>query len=170
MLRGNAPLLVTSGGFGKVTSQIRSEPEGERFKRLAMARGVNETAIVVESAASNTGENITLSRTLLAHRDINPQSGIIATKPYMKRRAHATASRQWSEVTWWVSAPDVDFADYATPDVPERRMIELMVGDLQRLKVYAEKGFQTPQEIPDDVWAAFQELINRGFDRYVIPT
>jgi Uncharacterized conserved protein len=170
MLRGTAPLLVTSGGLGKVTSQIRTEPEGERFRRLAVARGVDESTILVEPAATNTGENLTLSRKLLSERGLHPQSGIIVTKPYMKRRALATALKQWSDVTWWVSAPDLDFTEYATPDVPERRMIELMVGDLQRIRIYAEQGFQAPQELPDDVWAAFEELVSLGYDRYVIRT
>ena len=47
-------------------------------------------------------------------------------------------------------------------------MVNLMVGDLQRLDVYAEQGFQVPQEIPDEVWAAWQELVDAGFDQFVI--
>ena len=37
-----------------------------------------------------------------------------------------------------------------------------MVGDLQRIRVYAERGFQIPQEIPDDVWLAYEELVRAG--------
>jgi hypothetical protein len=43
-----------------------------------------------------------------------------------------------------------------------------MVGDTQRIKVYADRGFQIPQEIPDDVWAAFNELVRRGFTSHLI--
>jgi hypothetical protein len=43
-----------------------------------------------------------------------------------------------------------------------------MVGDLQRLRVYPEKGFQIPQEIPADVWAAYEELVRAGYDKYLI--
>ncbi|HVQ89909.1 MAG TPA: YdcF family protein [Mycobacteriales bacterium] len=168
VLRGQSALLVTSGGYGKVTSGIRTEPEGERFRQIALADGVADAAIIVEAAAANTGDNVTLSRKLLADRGIQPGSGIIVTKPYMKRRALATAVKQWPEVTWWTSAPEIDLADYPSDEVPERRMIELMVGDLQRLDVYAEQGFQIPQEIPPAVWAAYTELIALGFDRYVI--
>ena len=40
-----------------------------------------------------------------------------------------------------------------------------MVGDLQRIKVYAETGFQIPQEIPADVWSAYDELVALGYDQ-----
>ena len=46
--------------------------------------------------------------------------------------------------------------------------LNLMVGDLQRLRVYAEKGFQAPVDVPEDVWAAYERLAAAGYDTYVI--
>ena len=43
-----------------------------------------------------------------------------------------------------------------------------MVGDLQRIKIYPEKGFQVYQEIPADVWRAFERLVELGFDKQLI--
>jgi len=43
-----------------------------------------------------------------------------------------------------------------------------MVGDLQRLRVYAECGFQIQQEIPGEVWSAYEELVVAGYDRHLI--
>jgi len=34
--------------------------------------------------------------------------------------------------------------------------------------VYAAKGFQIHQEIPDDVWTAYEELIAAGYDKHLI--
>ena len=42
-----------------------------------------------------------------------------------------------------------------------------MVGDLQRLRVYAGR-FQAPVEVPEPVWAAYERLAGAGCDRYVI--
>jgi uncharacterized SAM-binding protein YcdF (DUF218 family) len=168
MLSARAPLLVTSGGFGKVTNDLRAEPEGERFKRIAVECGVDASSVLVEPRAQNTGDNITLTHSLLLSHGMRPRSGIIVTKPYMKRRVFATAIRQWFGVKWYASAPPIDFDKYATTDVPEKRMIELMVGDLQRIKIYAEQGFQAPQHIPASVWSAYEELADLGFDKYVI--
>ena len=43
-----------------------------------------------------------------------------------------------------------------------------MVGDLQRIKIYPNKGFQVFQEIPYDVWNAYNQLIEFGFNKYLI--
>ena len=43
-----------------------------------------------------------------------------------------------------------------------------MVGDLQRIKVYPGKGFQIHQEIPEDVWDAYEQLVRLGFDQHLI--
>ena len=45
-----------------------------------------------------------------------------------------------------------------------------MVGDLQRIKVYAtpEKDFQIPMEIPEEVWQAYEYLCAKGFTWNVV--
>lgn len=168
ILDGLAPLLVVSGGHGKVTRSTSQQTEAERFWDIAVAEGVHPKDILFEDRATNTGHNIIYTRELLEGQDIKPSSGVIVTKPYMKRRALATARKQWSDVDWYVDGPPLSFEEYATDEVPACRMIELMVGDLQRIKVYADKGFQVAQDIPDDVWKAYEELIDEGYARYVL--
>lgn len=163
-----APWLITSGGSGKVTTGLWSKPEALVFRDIAVERGVDPDRILVETQATNTGENITLSREVMLAHGVPTNSGIMVTKPYMKRRALATAQKQWPEVDWFVSAPDTTMDDYPTNDVPLERMLNLMVGDLQRMDVYAEKGFQVPQEIPDTVWAAWRTLVKAGYDQFVL--
>jgi hypothetical protein len=43
-----------------------------------------------------------------------------------------------------------------------------MVGDLQRIKLYPTFGYQIAQEIPDEVWSAFEGLVRAGYDKYLI--
>lgn len=170
-LQGLAPLLVCSGGRGKVTTEAwtgHAESEGERFARIAMAAGVLADRILVEPMAANTGDNITLTRQLLADRGLAVGRGILVTKPYMARRALATAQKQWSEIAWQVSVPAIPFLLYPRADVPLDTMIHLMVGDTQRLRVYADAGYQAPVDIPDEVWAAYERLRNAGYNNYVI--
>jgi hypothetical protein len=40
-----------------------------------------------------------------------------------------------------------------------------MVGDLQRIKLYGAPPFhfQIPQEIPEEVWAAYELLVTAGY-------
>jgi len=168
VLQGLAPLFVPSGGFGKVTREIWKIPEGEIFAKIAIDRGVSPSKILIEDRATNTGENITRTRDLLALNRIKVSSGILVTKPYMRRRAFATATKQWPEIEWIVSSPNLSFNEYPDGGLSAEQMIELMVGDLQRIKLYADSGFQIPQEIPDEVWASYEELVRRRFDKYII--
>ena len=39
----------------------------------------------------------------------------------------------------------------------------MLVGDFQRMDLYAKKGYQIPQEIPDTVWSAFYALVEMGY-------
>jgi hypothetical protein len=34
--------------------------------------------------------------------------------------------------------------------------------------VYPERGFQIEQEIPADVWQAYEELVKAGYDRHLL--
>ncbi|WP_021595923.1 YdcF family protein [Actinomadura welshii] len=161
---GWSPLVVVSGGRGKITSGW-DETEARVFGRVVREHGVPADALVLEETATNTGENITASRRLLDGRGVAVRSGILVAKPYMTRRALATARRQWPGVEWTASAPELGF-DAFGPD--ERQFIELMVGDLQRMVVYAERGYQVPMPVPAAAWAAYEELARLGYDRHVI--
>ena len=43
--------------------------------------------------------------------------------------------------------------------------VSVIVGDFQRIDLYARLGYQLPQEIPEEAWAAFYELVRIGFDK-----
>ena len=47
-------------------------------------------------------------------------------------------------------------------------VINILVGDLHRIRVYPEKGFQIPQEIPEEVWSAFESLVAAGYDKRLV--
>ena len=163
-LSGRAPLLICSGGLGKLTSSLFTTPEAELFAERCRSHGVPSENILIEAASTNTGENFRFSRDLLSERGIFPRTGIAVSKPYMAKRAWATGTRQWPEVTWSVMTQPLSLEEYGADDIS----ISLMVGDLQRLRVYAEKGFQAPVEVPDEIWSAYERLVAAGYDQYVI--
>jgi hypothetical protein len=43
-----------------------------------------------------------------------------------------------------------------------------MVGDLQRTKLYPDKGFQIYQEIPSDVWEAYEKLVEQDYTKHLL--
>ncbi|WP_232836812.1 YdcF family protein [Lentzea terrae] len=57
-----------------------------------------DSAILVEPKAANTGQNVSLSRALLAAHGCEPRSVLLISKPYMERRAYATCRKVWPEV------------------------------------------------------------------------
>ena len=171
-LEGWAPLLVFSGGLGGITKNLWSEPEAELFASIARGMGVPGGRILVESRSTNTGENVRFTRRLLAERGVEPRSLILVQKPYMERRAYATFKNYWPEPRVVVTSPQVTFDEYlegySNRALTEDDVVGIMVGDLQRVRLYPERGFQIPQEIPADVWDAYEELVRAGYDKYLI--
>jgi uncharacterized SAM-binding protein YcdF (DUF218 family) len=171
-LEGWAPLVIFSGGLGAVTGRLWSEPEADQFARIARGMGVPEEYIIIENRSTNTGENVLFTRRLLAERGVEPQKFILVQKPYMERRAYATFRKLWPEKEVIVTSPQAAFGEYfdaySNRALSEDEAVSIMVGDLQRIKVYPERGFQIPQEIPEDVWEAFEELVRAGYDRHLI--
>src|SRR5205085_6455145 len=171
-LEGWAPLIVFSGGRGAITETLWNEPEAERFARIAIGLGVPRESVLLETDSTNTGENIKFTRKLFEERSLDPQKFILVQKPYMERRAFATFRKFWPEKDVLVTSPQVSFrsylAEYSNRALSMADVISIMVGDLQRIKLYPARGFQIAQDIPEEVWAAFEALVRRGYDKYLI--
>lgn len=171
-LGGLAPLLIFSGGLGAITKHLWSEPEADQFAAIAIGMGVPRANILVENKSTNTGENVRFTRRMLAEAGMDLQSFIVVQKPYMERRSYATFQKVWPGKTLMVTSPQVSFdeylARYSNETLSPDDVVSIMVGDLQRIRLYPAKGFQIEQEIPADVWAAFEELVAAGYDRHLV--
>lgn len=165
---GYSEKVITSGGYGKITKDLHKVSEGERFAKILTKYSVPEKNIIIENQASNSGENLSLVKSIFEKRKIECKTGILVTKPYMKRRAFATAMKQWPEIDWQVSAPDLSLDMYLNQTITLEMAVNLMVGDLQRIKEYALLGFQIPQNIPEHVWLSYEYLVNEGYNKYVL--
>jgi uncharacterized SAM-binding protein YcdF (DUF218 family) len=171
-LQGWAPLLIFAGGLGSITRHLWREPEADQFARIAMEMGVPEDKILIENRSTNTGENILFTKRLLAERRLSPETFIVVQKPYMERRSYATFKRVWPEKEVVVTSPQVSLDQYMnecshdalSPD----DVIAIMVGDLQRIRLYGDRGFQIHQDIPPDVWDAYEALVTAGYDKFLI--
>ena len=171
-LEGWAPLLVFSGGLGVITRHLWQDPEAERFAQIATQMGVPDDRILIEDRSTNTGENVQFTRQLLAERGIDPESLILVQKPYMERRTFATFNKVWPGKRFAVTSPRVSMDDYlhrySNAALSADDVMSIMVGDLQRIREYPARGFQIPQEIPGDVWDAYEQLVRAGYDRHLM--
>ena len=167
-LQGMAPLLIFSGGLGSITRHLLTTPEAEVFAAIAEGAGVPRDRMLVENRSTNTGENVLFTKRLLAERGLDLQHFILVQKPYMERRTFATFKKVWPEPEILVTSPQVTMDEYlrgySHDSLSPADVVSIMVGDLQRIRVYAERGFQISQEIPDEVWRAYEELVARGYD------
>lgn len=163
---GYAPLLLFSGGVGALTKGQYGMSEAAYFAKIAEARGVPSSHILIEPHSTNTGENIRFSRALLASLQRSPKSIILVQKPFMERRTLATFLQQWPDPPKFVvTSPQIPLAQYPQ-DVERLRLadvIDTLCGDLQRIAVYPAKGFQVPMEIPDSVWSSLLLIIREGY-------
>jgi uncharacterized SAM-binding protein YcdF (DUF218 family) len=167
-LQGFAPLMIMSGGLGNFTQGLWTEKEADKFAAVAIEKGVPPEAILIENNSTNTGENIVFTQKLLEEKGLDPQSFIVVQKPYMERRSFATFKKHWPGKKLLVTSSQISFEEYPNAEIPMERVINIMAGDLQRIKLYPEKGFQVYQEIPAEVWDAFEKLVALGFDKHLM--
>ncbi len=150
--------------------------------------GVPAEDIIVERRATNTGENVRFTYDLLAGMEGTDEKGtlldeikrfILVQKPYMERRTYATFVKQWPSSPssaggsgdggpeFYVTSPPLEWHEYPDEDNPRDLVINAMVGDLVRIRDYPAKGYQIPQEIPDDVSHAAEMLMQVGYSSHL---
>ncbi len=168
-LQGYAPRVLFSGGLGRNTEGLLSEPEAVRFAKVAMDCGVPREDILIEDKSTNTKENIDFTRRLLETNDI-PHDHILGVhQPFMERRIVAAMGVYWPEQSFSVTSPQVTIPYYLErakqQGITENASVSVIVGDFQRIELYAKLGYQLPQYIPPEAWEAYHTLVAMGFDK-----
>lgn len=173
-LDGYAPWLLFSGGLGKGTEGRLCRSEAEEYSSIAEQEGVPKEKILLEAASTNTGENVHFSFNLLQERGIQVAKAIVVHQPNMGKRICATLQKQWPDQTtaFLVAPADRSLEAYMTRlsacGVDEYEMVSNIVGDFQRMDTYARMGYQTPVAMPQEAWAAFEQMKALGYTKYVI--
>lgn len=173
-IEGWAPLILYSGGIAHKSDLLKTDwddlSEADKFSQVAIRLGINHDKIILENKSTNTGENIKFGFELLQNRNINPKKIILIQKPFMERRTYATFMKQWpgNPIKIIITSPPILFENYPNDYISKKDLINVMVGDLQRIRLYAKKGFQIKQIIPNKVWDAYEELIKRGYTRHLV--
>lgn len=165
---GMFPVLVFSGGNSPTTLARFPRGEAVHYRERALELGVPDEAILLEPNATNTGANITLSRQVLADAGIIPASVLLISKPYMERRAYATTRKLWPEVEAVCASQPVDLDHYLKSIGDEKLVVDMLVGDLQRIIEYPSRGYAIDQPVPTAVRAAYDSLVHAGFNTRLI--
>ena len=170
--QGYAPKILFTGGLGRNTRELFSVSEAEKFAKVAMDCGVPEEDILLEDQSTNTKENILFTRKLLEEKGI-PHGRILGVhKPYMERRIKAAMGVYWPEqafsVTSFRQTLEEALEEAKSQGMEESNTICTIVGDFQRIELYAQKGYQLPQYIPPEAWEAYHALVGMGYDSQLV--
>ena len=104
-------------------------------------------------------------------KNIKAGAILLVQKPYMERRTYATFKKQWPEsgAVIRVTSPQVSYEEYVNRgSISKEHILNVMVGDMQRIREYPKRGFQIEQEIPSDVWQAYEALVRLGFTKHLL--
>ena len=73
----------------------------------------------------------------------------------------------WPEADFSMSSPQLEMEEYIArtmaQGMSEKAVIDVIVGDVQRMEIYAEKGYQIPQPLPEDVRRAYETMLALGY-------
>jgi uncharacterized SAM-binding protein YcdF (DUF218 family) len=165
---GIFPLIVFTGANAPTTIERFPRGEAVHYREHALKLGVPDDAILIEPAARNTGDNITLTRQLLADKGITVNSAVLVSRPYQQRRAYATGKKLWPGIEITCASRPLPLDEYIASIGDLDRVINMLVGDTQRITEYAKRGFAIPQDVPIEVDDAYQRLVQDGFTSRLI--
>lgn len=166
-LEGYAPKVLFCGGLGRNTLGRWAKSEAERFSDIAIKMGVPKKDIIIENKSTNSGENIVFTREKLLENNMSVSKILAVHKPYMERRVYSAIKNYWPEIEVITSSANYEMEEYIAltmkEGLDEKEVIETIVGDFQRIDVYAKLGYQIKQDIPKEVWSAFNQLVDMGY-------
>jgi uncharacterized SAM-binding protein YcdF (DUF218 family) len=161
--RGLFPTIVFTGANAPTTVERFPRGEAVHYREIALELGVPDSAILIETKSTNTAENFTFTREVLAEHHIEARSAVVISRPYQQRRAYATCRKLWPELDIICASQAVPLDQYVEGIGDADRVINMLVGDTQRITIFAERGFAIPQDIPANVQAAFDRLVAAGY-------
>lgn len=192
--RTGAPLLI-SGGVGHATAFLQQAvarnaryhmletaglSEAEILQSIATTFwGLPTSQILLETRATNGGENGQFTRKLLEERHMTPKTAVLVQDPAMQRRAAATFQQTWQGMepacrilSWPVIVPQLTLKNgmviFSGPEADHptslERFLSLVMGEIPRLRDddngYGPngKGFIPHVDIPASVETDFSTL------------
>lgn len=166
---GMFPTVVFTGDTSAATQARFPRGEATHYREHALSLGVPDRAILLEPKATNTGQNIEFSREVLENTGIAVTTLLLISMPYMQRRAYATCRKLWPEVEPICVSQPLPYDEYVKTHDDEKQLIDMLMGDMERVMEYPKRGFAIKQHVPEGVRDAFERLRARGYDSWLLP-
>lgn len=168
---GYAPIILFAGGYGKITQKYLDKSEAETFRDIAVALGVPRDKILLEKNSFNTRDNLKYAKKVLKKQHLNPQKIIIVHNEFMGKRVETIANDIFKNKEVYITSPTSDFYHYlkkldnlTVSEIDDE--ISIIVGDIQRLIIYPQFGWQMDTKVPSKVIKSYYYLVSLGFNKY----
>ncbi len=160
--------IIITGGLGRISSNLFNKPESIVFRNLALKGGVDKSDILVESDSTNTFDNFRFTKKLIEEKNLNVNSIILVTKPYMEKRAYLMAKTLLDVDNLAVTSPNLNYKNYPNEVFSKEFVINMLVGEVQRLILYSSRKEIEQTDIPTEVLKSYKFLLMQGFDKQLI--
>lgn len=158
---GHAPVVLVSGRYGRMTREVFDQPEALVFRDRLLRDGVPPAAIVTETEAGNTLENVRYGLAALYQRGVAARSALLVAKPFVMRRCAATFARQAPDVSVRCCPPETDLL--RSVDRAPAAFASRLVAEVERLDRYGATGDIAKQTVPSAVRQAVRRLVDAGW-------
>lgn len=163
-----APVVVATGGIGRLTPKSWAKPEAVMFAEELLRANVPPSDVLIEDKSTNVPENISLAAKSLRGRKENSRRLVLVALPFAERRILALCHKQFSDIDVQVTSPDISYSQFANEVIDREETINLIVGEMERLEKFPAKGFSVAEAIPKKILIAAGKLIDAGYDKYQV--
>lgn len=163
--KGMGKIIIFSGNEGNWTKGKYSATEAEAFRDAALEYGARDSDIILEKSAKNIGQNLVFSKKIMDEQGV--KTAIVVTKPQTKMRTRLTINKQISLTNLIVHSPNYTMCKFIDKFGADQ-LINEMVGDIDRIKIYPAEGYQEATIIPEEVLTATEELKSLGFTKHAL--
>ena len=165
-LKGFADKIIFSGGLGKITYKLWNETEAEKFAKIAIEKGIPSENIYLENESTNTGDNFRFSKKIIEKEKLDIHSCIVVCKPYDEKRTYASFKKILPEYEVIIYSGNISCYEYNK--INKNEWIDALVGDIQRMTLFYQKGWQIKMDVPKKVQEAYEDLVNLGYNKFIL--
>ncbi|MBS3770995.1 MAG: YdcF family protein [Bacteroidales bacterium] len=163
---GYAPKIIFTGGVGAGTADLKKkEAQVFRDELYAHFPDIPEEDLLIEDQSTNTGENIYFLKEMAFRQwpEHNFSKGVssvmLVCNAARQRRTWLTWKKILPEVHAINCPPETAFKQEQELFRSKGRTLEnLLLGEMERILNYPDKGFTVEEEVPQDVYSAYQVL------------
>ncbi len=165
---GYAQKIIFTGGIGSGTADL-GKAEAVAFVEELKRRypTVPDEAVIVEERSINTSENVqfTAQKLAMSYPDFTfgeqIKVAIIVANAYRQRRVFLTCKQHLPKVEFYNAPPETTFEEeFRLFSSKGLAFIELLVGEIDRIIGYGEKGYIVREKIPDEIYNKYSEIIS----------